>query len=651
MKKIFLGLGILLFSSILIAQTTTGAHHCSRLKGHSYDSQNRSNTLSLDYISLTEEYNVHFYFLDVELERTSTDINGVVEIHATSNVSVLDTFLFELHDNLTINSILVDGLNSTTYSRVGSAVIVPTNFTTADNFVITVDYAGTPPNGTTNPLGGGGMTNGSSPSWGNQVTWSLSEPFSAFEWWPCKQSLTDKADSVYVFVTTDASNKAGSNGALTDVVDLGNGSERYEWKSNYPIDYYLISVAVAEYTEYNIYANPTGAINPILIQNYIYNNPGTLPNFQDEIDNTADFIEYFSDLYGMYPFANEKYGHCMAPLSGGMEHQTMTTQGWFEDGLTSHELGHQWFGDNVTCATWADIWLNEGFASYTDYLMVEHFYPGNENAQMNDIHNNVMSQNDGAVWCEDSLNSNRIFSGRLSYDKGAAIIHTLRFLVNDDVIFFNILKQYQSDFADSTARLEDFKAIAESISGLDLTNFFNEWYYGEGYPTYTGSWNKIDDKIYIEVGQIGSMPGITPLYTNDIEIKVIGTDGSSTIQRFSIDVNNQIVMIPFTADVSTIQFDPNNWIINQAGSIIENTSIVSIDEKEEEILIYPNPVTDQLFINNNSNSIVLYIYDLEGKVVKTYLLIKGQNTIDVRDLAKGTYIVQFGTTNKEIVVK
>ena len=96
------------------------------------------------------------------------------------------------------------------------------------------------------------MTNGTSNSWGNQVTWSLSEPFSAFEWWPCKQSLTDKSDSSYVFVTTDATNMAGSNGVLTNIVDLGNGTKRFEWKSNYAIDYYLIAVSVAEYVEYNV---------------------------------------------------------------------------------------------------------------------------------------------------------------------------------------------------------------------------------------------------------------------------------------------------------------------------------------------------------------------------------------------------------------
>ncbi|MCH2231983.1 MAG: hypothetical protein MK105_16730 [Crocinitomicaceae bacterium] len=221
-----------------------------------------------------------------------------------------------------------------------------------------MDYDGIPPNGATNPLGGAGMTNGSSPSWGNQVTWSLSEPFSAYEWWPCKQSLTDKADSVGIKITVPSTCKAGSNGVLENVVDLGNSLTRYEWKHRHPIDYYLVSVAVAQYVEYNVYANPTGAASPILIQNYIYDNPATLNNFQNDIDETVDFMELFAELYGPYPFEDEKYGHCMAPLSGGMEHQTMTTQGWFAKSLTAHELGHQWWGNNVTCASWADIWVN-----------------------------------------------------------------------------------------------------------------------------------------------------------------------------------------------------------------------------------------------------------------------------------------------------
>ena len=648
MKKLLVIVSMFLIGAFVHAQG--GAHNCSRLKSQSTVNESRSNTLSLDYIGLTEGYDVNFYFLDVNLERTSTYISGVVEIHASSIVDLLDTILFELHENLTINSISVNGTGISNYTRVGSAVIIPATYTNGDYFVIRIDYEGTPPNAISDPLGGTGIVNGSSGTLGGLVTWTKSEPFSAFEWFPCKQSLTDKADSVYVFVTTDSSNMAGSNGILTDVVDLGNGKERYEWKSNYAIDYYLISIAVAEYVEYSIYANPVGSTNPILIQNFIYNNPSVLSSYQSEIDKTVDFLEYFSELFGMYPFENEKYGHCMAPLSGGMEHQTMTTQGWFEDGLTAHELGHQWWGNNVTCATWTDIWLNEGFASYSDYLMVEHFQPANEaKFQMKVMHYTVMIEEGGAVYCEDSLNKSRVFSNRLTYDKGAAIIHTLRFLVNDDLIFFNILRTFQSTFSGSTARLSDFKLIAETVSGLDLTNFFKEWYYGEGFPTYSAEWNKVNDSLMIQLTHTTSMPDVTPLYTNDVEIKVIGVNGAVETQIFSIDANTVNLSLEFIDSIESIEIDPNNWVINEIGIIIQNTELFPI-KSNGDMLVYPNPVTDQLFVSNIKQAGVLYIFDSNGKEVLSFDLLNGLNSISIKDLAIGAYFVKFGEITKNIVI-
>ena len=149
---------------------------------------------------------------------------------------------------------------------------------------------------------------------------------------------------------------------------------RYEWKSNYPIAYYLISFAVSEYQEYNIYAHPAGmGGDSLLIQNFIYDAPGCLDYYKAGIDETVGMVELFSDLYSLYPFHQEKYGHCLTAIGGGMEHQTMSTMGNFNFGLVAHELGHMWFGDNVTCATWSDIWINEGFATYTDYLAREKF--------------------------------------------------------------------------------------------------------------------------------------------------------------------------------------------------------------------------------------------------------------------------------------
>lgn len=648
MKKI-IAISLLLTAG-LFSQAQSGMH-CAQMKSRNMMNE-RSNTLPLEYIALTEEYDVHFYFLDVALENTSTDIDGSVEIHVTSKVALLDTFLVELHEDLTITDILLDGVTSMPFTRVGSAVIVPVSFGLGDSFYMKISYGGTPPTPASNPLGGAGMSNDNSPSWGNVVTWTLSEPFSAFEWFPCKQSLTDKADSVYTFVTTTSPNKAGCNGVLTAITDMGGGLFRYEWKSNYPIDYYLISISVAEYVDYSIYANPVGAPNPVLIQNYVYNNPATLPYFQDEIDNTADFIEYFSTLYGLYPFHQEKYGHCMAPIGGGMEHQTMTTQGWFDDGLTVHEMGHQWFGDNVTCASWSDIWLNEGFASYTEHLMWEYFYPGDEIADMQSRHDNVMEQPGGSVWVEDSLDPDKIFSGRLVYNKGASIIHTLRFLIDDDALFFEVLQTYQQTFADGTAHAADFKTVLESVTGMNFTNFFSEWYYGEGYPTYSLEWNQINSSVYIQLDQVVSMPGVTPFFTNDLEIAITDDLGNTSYFRLSdINAASSLHYLGFPGTIVSIEIDPNNDIINQTGTITQNTSLVGVQElPNAELKIFPVPATDQITVEA-SHADLFQIINTSGQIVQQGNLIAGQNEINLTTLTCGTYIFRTSGTQSKIVVE
>lgn len=648
-KTLLLGNIIVLpfFSQVSAQSGLTCAHqkanqHC----------EERSNTLSEEYIAITEDYDVRFYFLDVALENTSTDIAGSVDVMAVCDVTSMDTFLLELHEDLNISSILVDGLTPVPFTRVGSAVIVPCAYNFGDQFLYRINYDGTPPTPISNPLGGAGITHDNSPSWGNEVTWTLSQPYSAYEWFPCKQSLTDKIDSVHTFVTTSSANKAGSNGILTNVTDMGGGLSRYEWKTNYPIDYYLISIAVAEYVDYSITCNPVGAPAPILIQNFVYNNPATLPFFQDEIDNTADFIEYFSTRFGLYPFYDEKYGHCMAPLGGGMEHQTMTTQGWFEDGLTAHELGHQWFGDHVTCASWSDIWLNEGFASYCEFLMWEYFSPGDELTDMLNRHDDIMSQAGGSVWVEDSLDPGSVFSGRLVYNKGAAIIHTLRFLINDDAVFFDMLKTYQQNFAMSTAHAADFKQLAETETGIDLTNFFNEWYYGEGYPTYSIEWNQINSSVFIELSQNVSMPGVTPFFTNDLEIAITDDLGNITYHRLSdINAATSLHYLGLPGTIASIEIDPNNYIINQDGTVIENTALVGItDESSIYLSAYPNPAQSQITVESVEETSYQLINSM-GQIVQEGLLNNGKNNLNIDQLSPGVYAIKTASVQVQFVKK
>jgi len=642
---------VFLIISLTSLSQTESESYCFK-RDHFSTNQLKSNSLSVSQIAETEKYDVHYYALDVAMNNLVTDIAGTGEIHGTSK-ETLDSVLFELFSTFTISDIRLNG-STVAFSRNGSAVKVPVNLTAGQAFKIEIDYNGTPPTASTNPLGGAGMSNASSGSWGNQVTWSLSEPFSAYEWWPCKQSLTDKADSCSVKITVPTTCKAGSNGILENVVDLGNGTTRYEWKHRHAIDYYLISVAVAEYVEYNVFANPVGSTSPVLIQNFIYDNPQTLTTFQNDIDETVDFIELFANLFGPYPFDDEKYGHCMAPIGGGMEHQTMTTQGFFNKGLTSHELGHQWWGDNVTCASWADIWVNEGFATYSSYLMLENLYSNEAAGDMNSKHSNIKSQPDGSVWCLDSLNEGRIFSGRLTYDKGAAIIHTFRFLMNDDVTFFNVLKDIQTDFKDSTIHGIVVRDYLTAASNVDFTEAFNEWYFGEGFPTYAARWNTVGNDFLLKLTQTTS--STTPLFTNDLELRLARQGMNDTIIRIPVSANIQEYLIPDLGNVIQLnQIDPNNWIINNQGPVVhdQNYTGVGLNELNEGMTytISPNPSNGVFTINaNHDKNINVRVYDLNGRSISSFSF-SNSTSLDLSEEENGYYIVHITNENGMKIVK
>ena len=610
---------------------------CSKRDGFGHRTV-KSNSLSVAQIAQTEKYDVNYYKLDLNMTNTSTTLSGYSEMKATALVPI-DTVLYELFSTLSISSVSLNGVN-VPFTRTNSAVKIGVNYPAGTVFTVRTNYSGTPPTAQTNPLGGSGMSNATSPSWGNEVVWSLSEPFCAYEWWPCKQSLTDKADSCDVNITVPNSCKAGSNGILTQVVDLGNGTSRYEWKHRHPIDYYLISVAVAEYVEYNVYANPQGAPAPILIQNFIYNNPQTLPNFQADINETADFLELFYGLYGPYPFEDEKYGHCMAPFSGGMEHQTMTTQGFFNPTLTAHELGHQWWGDYVTCASWCDIWVNEGFASYSEQLMLENLYPGQEIQNMQSVHNNVMSQPGGSVWVLDSLNESRIFSGRLTYDKGAAIIHTMRYMVNNDNLFLSILQNFLSNKAFGTAFGVDVRDAFTAASGIDFTAFFDEWYFGEGFPTYSVQWKQVGNDALVQISHTSSMPNVTPTFTNPIDLKFVRPGNTDTTIRFNITGNSNLFQINGIGTINnSITIDPNNWVLNQNGTVTMN-QVLNLEAINEPISmsLFPNPVEDQLTLLNVPQNSSYRLYDMFGRMKLSGKAINGE-ALSVSALSPGTYLL------------
>jgi aminopeptidase N len=603
--------------------------------------------------ALLEKYDVTFYFLDLNIENNTTALSGNVTIQAKPTVTALDTFAFELASAMTVDSIFVDGIEHA-FNHQNDMTYVPlvNPIQLGDPFAIKIFYHGTPAAG----QDFSGVFTDSSATYHKRVTWTLSEPYAAKEWWPTKQDLTDKADSVWVFLTTSPGNRAGSEGLLKGITAMPNGKFRYEWKSRYPIDYYLISYAVSDYQDYRLYAHPAGT-DSILIQNYIYNTPACLNDNKTAIDGTAATMELFSGLFGPYPFRAEKYGHCLTQFGGGMEHQTMTTIGYFSFEIIAHELGHSWFGDKVTCATWNDIWINEGFATYADYL-AHHFLttPFYDSVWLRTVNDKVKAEPGGSVYVpeEELGNVSRIFDERLTYQKGALLLHMIRFELQDDDMFFHVLQTYVDEYGDSVATGDNFRDWLESVSGKDFTDFFSQWYYGEGYPVFDILWHQGNDTLSIISTQTTST-SVTPLFKMLVPYKLVFDDGSDTTLLLRQETNLETYKIPVNKVIDSIEFDPEQWILHRLNRIVSG-----LEETESPVhfTLGPNPAKDYLriFLSHPAHlPYHLIISDLAGRIIMTGDLDNSDHMIDVSQLSSGVYLVSLSDgvnkMNKKLIVE
>ena len=625
----------------------------------------RQATTSVGHRARMERYDVKYYKLDLAMENNTRDVSGSVWMRVRVGSQALDSLAFELYQapagspagtaTLTIDRVTINGVNSPGIRRQGNDATARLPQPAAAGSLVdaVIYYHGTAPNGNSAAIGNALSTRDSirfnNVKYPYNVTWSLSEPFSAHEWFPCKQVLTDKADSSDVWITTTLPNKVGSNGVLVRSTPLPNNKMRYEWKSRHPIAYYLISVAIAPYIEYTNYANPTGGPQ-IPIVNYVYNQPA-LAYYQAEIDLTPGFVENFSSLIGMYPFANEKYGHSMAPIGGGMEHQTMTTQDGFDFNLTAHELFHQWFGNNVTCASWEDIWLNEAFASYGEYLARQAFSsPATARAWMDNTHSYAMFSN-GSVYVPDTNSVGRIFNYYLSYKKGAGVVHTMRFLLNDDIKFFRALRTYQSQYGGSTARTADLQRIVEAEAGRPLGYFFQQWFRGRGYPTFNVRWNQVGNTFTMRVSETASEPTITPFFDTDVEYLLYFADGTDRTIRVHQGQPVVALNLPTTSPVVNVLVDPNQWLMDRNSSASQDSQLALAARQAHSPLAlapYPNPCRAALRLPGlPAPRVTAEALDATGRRVLRQELTAASPQLDTHALAPGLYHLRlFGPTGE-----
>lgn len=628
--------GMLLYSLSAYTQTMMGVDDCIAGKMQQYRQSAKPTVASPE----ENKYDVQHVHLDIVLDNQSVAIAG----KATTTAQVLENnfslYVFELNKLLTIDSVLINGQHAPIERQADIVnVFMPVLLHTGDVFSATVYYHGLPETGTVFTFQSG-MNNAEAGEWNSRVTYTLSEPYYSKDWWPCKQSLQDKIDSAEIWITVPDSLKAGSNGLLQRITPLPGNMSRYEWKTNYPTTYYLLSVAVSNYTDYSFAKQLPGGEN-VLVQNYVYNHPGLMDTYKNGIDSTGEMLHFFSELFGTYPFHQEKYGHCMAPVFGGMEHQTMTTLQHFRYPLVVHELAHQWFGNHVTCATWRDIWINEGFASYAEYLFTERYRDGQTAYNyMLRVHERIFSDTNtgGSIYLEESDTTNpyRIFDGRLSYLKPSAVLHTLRFYINNDQMFFDILKTFLSRYADSNAGTEDFKQVAEELSGINLDKFFAQWIYGEGYPVYDISWNYVDGKLLLDIQQQGTNPESVPYFDVPVEIKLLSRMGDTTVRLGSGMTQSTYMQMDRVID--DIIFDPRNTILDKA--TVSRDYSLGISHPAEGLFVYPNPTTEAWYIVNVKTGDELMLVDMSGKTVWSSKLTNNfGESIPTGGLSRGIYIL------------
>lgn len=465
------------------------------------------------------------------------------------------------------------------------------------------------------------------------IIWTLSEPYGAKDWWPCKESLADKIDSIDVYITCPQQYKAASNGKLVE--DKVSGQNRTaHWSHRFPIATYLVGIAVTNYQTYSDFLNLPNE-KKIEVLNYVY--PEYLTTAKSKSADVLNILSFYNTKFMTYPFASEKYGHAQFGWGGGMEHQTMSFMTNLDFELVAHEMAHQWFGDYITLASWHDIWLNEGFATYLTGLTYENLLNGQYWQSWKDIQlKRITSSTDGSVYVADTTNVNRIFNGRLSYSKGAYLLHMLRWEMGDS-LFFKGMKSYLKDpeIANGFASQQQFVKHMETAADTSFTEFFKDWYYGEGYPIYRLTYFMDFGKQKLRISQTQSNSSVE-FFKMHIPVRV-WKDGKYTDLRLYNTSQNQEFVISEN-EIDRIEFDPNKWLIAKADIV---DAVLHIAEIEDIHIIPENGSKSiRILLPGYSGVGKLQIVDLMGRIVKNCELFGSDSKIVTSDLRGGIYLVE-----------
>lgn len=552
-------------------------------------------------------FTVNYYRCEWLVNPDKNYIRGVVTPYFNITVPG-SSVVFDLSYSLTVDSILMRNskLVFTQNSNETLSIQLPGNYNAGQRDSLSIYYKGT-------PVGGGFGSFVQSIHDGVPVIWTLSEPYGAKDWWPCRNGLDDKADSMDIYITHPSKYRASSNGVPAGDVQQG-ASIISHYKHRYPIASYLVAFSVTNFSTFTDYTVIDNRSLPVI--SYVY--PEDSAYFHGNVGIVLNGLSLYSNKFAPYPFLNERYGQTQFGFGGGMEHQTNSYVISAEENLTTHELAHQWFGDKVTCGSWQDIWLNEGFATFcADFLYTEIYNPSQNLVNIQGDLSYIVSSPDGSVKVDDTTSTGRIFDGRLSYDKGAFLLRMLRWTLGDS-LFFKGISNYLNDpkLQYGFARTADLQRNLEAVSGQSLAYFFKQWYAGQGYPSFTAQWSQSGKrKATVTLSQTTSHPSVAfykvPLaltFKNATEEKTVVVNFTKNNQSTRVDVG-------FFAD--TVIIDKDYQLISKDNRSVH---VATPDQPPvASVFVSPNPFKAQLQVRLHgmqAQNLSIEIFSNAGQLIK-----------------------------------
>jgi aminopeptidase N len=606
-------------------------------------------------------FDVLHYELDIAFRDNPSTVEGTVRVRLESLVNDLSTIHLDVDDCLSISHVSEAGGPTLGWTQSGGLLTISLSPALAEGEEIEIEigYDGNPSLATDVGMFFASYS-------GSPIYYSLSQPWSARTWWPCKDYPDDKA-TFELYFSVPAEMFAASNGTYlgyTEEQRWGNDYRRYHWVESHPMPTYLASIAASDYVRLDdqfIYAPD----ETMQVTHYVF--PTKVAQAEVDFDIAVPALEFYSSIFGLYPFVDEKYGVALFTVGGGMEHQTLTSYGaalvtgtHAYDWVYVHELAHQWFGDMITCRDWTHIWLNEGFASYSEALWFEHLEgPGRLRTYMESEDRPHMWN--GPILRDPEETNPWYYFDYVVYDKASWVLHMLRHVMGDDAFFAAIL-EYATDprLMFAYAETEDFVGTCETHYGGELDWFFDPWLTREDRLQYEWNWHSyaLDgwEVLTITVDQLQTFP-----YTMPVDFRVSTVAG--VIDTFLwVDESHEEYQLHLADAVTEVEMDPDHWILCDKQLVPTGHETPPLATFLDQNYPNPfNPATTITFGLPNDDTVLLQVFDVRGALVRTLenrLLQAGRHTVEWngrsdsgRPASSGIYFCRMKSGGGEITKK